>query len=526
MSRQFLRSTGFVGFLTLISRITGLAREMIFTRMFPTGTGLMDAFLLAYTIPNTLRRLFAEGAFSQAFVPVVSEYKVKKSHDEVRELVDSVAGTQATVLFAITVLGVVAAPAVIWILGPGFRNDQTQFGMAVDMLRWTFPYLLFISLTALGSGVLNSYGRFGIPAFTSVALNLTSITFAAWIAPNTAKPGVTLAIGVFVGGVIQLSMQLPSLLRLKLLRRPRWNWQHEGVQRVTKLMVPAIVGSSMGQISVLLSNAIATFLATGSIAWLYFADRLVEFPLGIFSVALATVILPGLSAQHAEKSPARFSATMDWALRVLFLIVIPASVALLVLAVPLTVTIFHGGEFTDRDAHMTSIAMMGYSAALIGWSLVKVLAPGFFARQDMKTPMRTAMGSLGITMALNVIFLGIGFWTDSLKTEGLHVVLALTNAVGALANSYFLYRGLRNDGVFTPTPGWAALIVRIMLASTAMAAALYFTSGTLAQWLDASVWTRIWRLTACVVGGASVYFATMWIAGARTDHFRFHAPEA
>jgi len=525
MSRKFLRNTGFVGILTLLSRVTGLLRDMVYARMFPTGTGLMDAFLVAYQIPNTLRRFFAEGAFSQAFVPVVSEYRAQKSHDDVRTLVDSAAGTLATVLFFVTTLGVVFAPLLIMVLAPGFERDGGRADMAVQMLRWTFPYLLFVSLTALAGGVLNSYGRFGIPAFTSVALNLTAIVFAAWIAPHTTNPGVTLAIGVFVAGVIQLAMQIPSMLKLGLLRRPRFNWRHEGVQRISKLMVPAIIGSSMGQISVLLSSSIATLLATGSVAWLYYADRLVEFPLGVFSIALATVILPSLSKSHADQSTERFGATMDWALRMLLLIVIPASVALFVLAGPLTVAIFHYGEFSDFDARMTAWALMAYAFALLGWSLVKVLAPGYFARQDTKTPMRTAIWSLAITMGLNLCFVVVAFTLGRLGDQGLHIVLALTNAVGALANSYLLYRGLRLRGIFQPSAGWGILLVRIAAANVAMGAGLYFWAGGIDLWLDSPTWTRVWRLAALVTGGAATYFAALWLIGARVEHFRLHAKD-
>jgi putative peptidoglycan lipid II flippase len=518
-----LRHTSWVGFLTLVSRVTGLLRDMVYARMFPTGTGLMDAFFVAYLIPNTLRRFFAEGAFSQAFVPVVSEYRSQKPHEQVRDLVDSAAGTLGTVLFGVSALGIVAAPLLIFILAPGFDGADGRDQLAADMLRWTFPYLVFVSLTALAGGVLNSYGRFGIPAFTSVALNLTAIVFAAWIAPHTAQPIVTLAIGVFAAGVIQLSMQIPPLLKLGLLRMPRFNWRHEGVQRIVKLMGPAIVGSSMGQISVLLSSSIATLLATGSVAWLYYADRLVEFPLGVFSIALATVILPSLSRHHAEQSPARFAATLDWALRLLMLIVIPASVALFVLAGPLTVAIFHYGEFSDGDAHMTRLALMAYSFALLGWSLVKVLAPGYFARQDTKTPMRAAMGSLGVTMALNVVLVATAYFMNALQTPGLHIALALTNAVGGLANAYLLYRGLRQQRIFAPSAGWLALWLRILLANAAMGGALYYFAGSTDLWLALHTWARIWRLAACVAGGAAVYFALLWLAGARPHHFRLHA---
>jgi len=526
MSRGILRSTGHVGLLTFISRITGLLRDMIYARMFPTGTGLMDAFFVAYQFPNTLRRFFAEGAFSQAFVPIVSEYRARKAHDEVRELIDSAAGTLAVVLFVVTALGVLLAPALILVLAPGFDQHGDQSQMAAHMLRWTFPYLFFVSLTALAGGALNSYGRYGIPAFTSTALNITAIVFAIWIAPRTRTPEVTLAIGVFVAGVIQLAMQFPSLLRLKLLRRPKFNWRHEGVQRIARLMGPAILGSSMGQISVWFSSSVATLLAKGSVSWLYYADRLVEFPLGVFSIALATVILPGLSKQHAEKSLTHFSATMDWALRLLIVIVVPASVALFVLAGPLTVAIFHYGKFTQDDVYMTRIALMAYAFALLGWSLVKVLAPGFFARQDTKTPMRTAMGSLAITVALNIVFVAVAYFLGALKNHGLHIVLALTNAVGALANAYWLYRGLRRQGVLNPSHGWLALGLRIIVANVAMGICLYALAGDTDFWIGLHAWARIWRLTLCVFGGAAVYFAVLWLAGARVNQFRLHAPEA
>lgn len=526
MNRKFLLNTGYVGILTFLSRITGLLRDAVYARVFPTGTGLMDAFLVANQIPNTLRRFFAEGAFSQAFVPVVSEYRSQRSHAEVRDLVDSAAGTLATVLIIVTALGVLLAPVLILVLAPGFADDGLQSASAAHMLRWTFPYLLFVSLTALAGGALNSYGRYAIPAFTSTALNVTAIVFAIWIAPQTRTPEITLAIGVFVAGVIQLAMQIPPMLKLGLIRRPRFNWRHEGVRRIAKLMGPAIIGSSMGQISVLMSSSIATLLIPGSVAWLYFADRLVEFPLGVFSIALATVILPSLSKQHAEKSLERFSATIDWALRLLVVIVIPASVALFVLAGPLTVVIFHSGKFGRHDVYMTQSALMAYTFALLGWSLVKVLAPCYYARQDTKAPMRTATWSLVITMSLNAIFVLVAYLNDMLKNEGLHIVLALTNAVGALINSYLLYRGLRKQSVFIPNAGWLVLLARIVIANLAMGAVLYFFAGDTDLWLDLRTWTRIWRLALCVLGGAAAYFAVLWLVGARIHHFRFHAPPA
>jgi putative peptidoglycan lipid II flippase len=518
MTRAIFRTTSVVGALTLLSRITGLLRDMVYARMLPTGTGVMDAFLVAYQIPNTLRRLFAEGAFSQAFVPVVAEYRSRRSQDDVRQLVDSTAGTLGLVVFVVSLLGVLAAPVLILFLGPGFKERGT-FDLAVEMLRWTFPYLFFVSLTALAGGVLNSYGKFAIPALTSVALNLTAIVFAAWIAPHTASPGVTLAIGVFVAGIIQLSIQVPPLLKLRLLRRPRWDPRHEGVRRIGKLMIPAIIGSSMGQISVLISSSIATLLATGSVAWLYYADRLVEFPLGVFSIALATVILPSLSAHHADAAPERFAATLDRALRLLLVIVVPAAVALAVLAGPLTVVIFHYGQFTENDVYMTEMALVAYSFALLGWSLVKVLAPGFFARQDTKTPMRSALQSLGVTIGLNLIFLTVAWKLDLLDRPGFHIVLAATNGVGAMVNAWTLYSGLRRQKVLVPSPGWPALLGRILVANGVMAAVLWWVAGDLRAWLDAGTLERIGRCASCVGAGMGAYFAMLWALGARPRDF-------
>ncbi len=404
MNRGFFRSTAVVGATTLLSRITGLAREMVFAAIIPAV--MLEVFVLANQIPNLLRRLFAEGAFSQAFVPVVAEYRAKRSTEEVRELVDSVAGTLGGVLAVVTVVGVIAAPVIVWICAPGFASKQAgQFDLAVEVLRWTFPYLLFVSLTALAGGVLNSYQKFALPAFTSVVLNVVMIVFAAWVSPYFEQPVLALAVGVFVGGVLQVVMQVPALLRLNLLRWPRWNLQHEAVRRIGRLMGPAIIGSSMGQLSVMLSTGIASLLADGSMTWLYFADRLVEFPLGVFSIALATVILPSLSAHHAQQTPEEFSATLAWAMRLVCLIVIPASVAMFVLAGPLTVVIYHRGQFTGFDVDMTQLALMAFSFALLGWSLIKVLATGLLRAPGHQGAGAVAMRALGVTMALNVLVL-------------------------------------------------------------------------------------------------------------------------
>ena len=522
MSRGFFRSTAIVGITTLLSRITGLARDMVYAIAVPTVA--MEVFVLANQIPNLLRRLFAEGAFSQAFVPVVAEYRAKRSTSEVRVLVDSVAGTLGGVLTIISLLGVIAAPVVVLICAPGFAGKEAgQFALAVEMLRWTFPYLLFVSLAALAGGVLNSYQKFALPAFTSVVLNIVMIIFAAWLSPHFERPIVALAVGVFVGGVLQVLIQVPSLMKLGVLRLPRWNLKHEAVQRIARLMGPAIVGSSMGQLSVMLSTGIASLLADGSMTWLYFADRLVEFPLGVFSIALATVILPSLSAHHAQETPAEFSATLGWAVRLVCLIVIPASVALFVLAGPLTVAIYHYGKFTAFDVDMTRYALMAFSFALLGWSLIKVLATGYYARQDTRGPVRVAMWSLGLTMALNVVVLAALAITGHLESPGTHALLALSNGIGALLNAALLYGGLKRKKILEAS-AVGALVVRILIASAAMAALLVWLGGDVATWLAAPTIKRVVWLGSLVAGGVAVYFGVLWLLGVRPREFRLQPP--
>lgn len=520
MSRRVFRSMSVFGIVTLLSRITGLWRDIVYASVLPTTTGAMDAWLAAYQIPNYLRRLFAEGAFSQAFVPVVSEYRARRSTEETRDLVGNVAGTLGGFLLVLSLLGSLASPLIITVLMPGFEVGGDRYAMSVELLRWTFPYLFFVSMTALAGGVLNSYERFAIPAFSSVLLNLIMIFAALVVAPHLEKPQLALAISVFIAGIAQVLIHLPTLLQLKLLGLPRWNFQAEGVRRIGRLMVPAIIGSSMGQISVLISSLIASLFAVGSISWLYLADRLVEFPLGIFSIALATVILPSLSTHHAAESPERFNATLDWALRLLCIVVIPASVALFMLAGPLTAVIFHYGEFRELDVQMTAWAVMAYALALFGWSLVKVLAPGYFARQDTKTPVRTAMQAFGLTMAINLAALGVLQWSGRIGVLGMHIILALSTAAGALLNSWLLYRGLRRQRVYRPTPGWRALLIRILLANLVMAVFLYLCSGGTAEWLAASTPKRVLWMTGLVSGGTASYFASLWLFGLRTVHLK------
>jgi putative peptidoglycan lipid II flippase len=525
MSRGFFRSTLVVGLTTLLSRITGLARDVVYASMVPAAA--LEVFVLANQIPNLLRRLFAEGAFSQAFVPVVAEYKATRTTEEVRGLVDSVAGTLGLLLLGISIVGVLASPVIVLMTAPGFATkDEGQFPLAVEMLRWTFPYVLFVSLTALAGGVLNSYKQFALPAFTSVALNLVMIVFAVWVSPYFEQPVVALAVGVFVGGIVQLAILIPPLLKLKVVRWPKWNLQHEAVRRIARLMGPAIVGSSMGQLSIIISTGIASLLNDGSMTWLYLADRLVEFPLGVFSIALATVILPSLSAQHAQQSADDFSATLSWAVRLVCLIVIPASVALFAIAGPLTVTMYHRNEFTDFDVEMTQVALMAFSFALLGWSLIKVLAPGYYARQDTKGPVKIAMRALGLTMVLNLIVVAVLAATGNLKSEGAHALLALTNGVGAIFNAGALYVGLRRKNILYRHPGGVALLIKIAVASVAMAAFLVWFAGDLDPWLQASTIERAAWLAVLVGGGGAIYFAVLLAFGVRPHQFKVRTARA
>ena len=516
MNRGFLRSTSVVGGLTLLSRISGLVRDMVYSHAFGAGT-LMDAFLVAFKIPNFLRRLTAEGAFSQAFVPVISEYRVRRTPEEVRQLVSSVSGTLGAALFVVTAIGVIAAPLLVLVFAPGFTQDAGRYALTVDMLRLTFPYIFFMSLVALASGVLNSYGRFAVPAFTPVLLNVVMIVFASVIAPGTARPGIALAAGVFVAGLVQLLLQLPALRAIAMLPLPRWGWSHGGVRRIGRLMLPGIFGSSVAQISLLLDTLIASFLATGSIAWMYYADRLVEFPLGVFSIALATVILPGLSSHHATDDRGQFASTLDWALRLTATIVVPAAVGLAVLAAPLTATIFGYGEFDARDVGMSAYALMAYSFGLLGFSLVKVLAPGYFARQDTRTPVKVGVIALVANQAFNVAVVVPAHLAGFAAP---HALLALSTGLSAALNALLLYRGLRRTGVYVPSARWRRLLPQVLGASVAMAAFLWWAAGEWSAWPGMVATERLLRLVACVAGGGAVYFVTLFVLGARPGDFR------
>ena len=506
-----LRSTAVVGGFTLFSRVLGFVRDVVIARLFGAGAGT-DAFFVAFKIPNFLRRLFAEGAFSQAFVPVLSEYKTLRTQAEVRLLISAVSGTLGMILLLVTLLAMVAAVPLVTVFAPGFTGDEEKFALTAEMLRLTFPYLLFISLTALCGGVFNSYGRFAVPAVTPVWLNLSLIGAALWLSPLFEPSVKGLAWGVFIAGVVQLLFQLPFMWRMGLLAPPRWAWRDEGVRRILKLMLPAIFGSSVAQINLLFDTIIASFLITGSVSWLYYSDRLVEFPLGVFGIALATVILPKLSQRHAEADPQAFSRTLDWALRWVLLLGLPAAIGLIVLSAPLLTTLFQYGEFTATDVQMASLSLMAYSVGLLGFILVKVLAPGFFARQDTRTPVRFGVYSMVLNMLLNLLFVVPMVW---LGVNGPHAGLALATALAAFSNALMLFLRLRRDGIYQASPGWSRFALQVGLANLLMLALLLWLTPPLAEWLSWSASQRASTLGGLLLAAIALYFTSLFALGIR-----------
>lgn len=473
-----LRSSVLVGSLTMTSRILGLVRDIVIA-FFVGATANADAFFVAFKIPNFLRRLFAEGAFSQAFIPVLADYKAGGSLEAVKGLVDRVAGVLAGSLMALTALAVLAAPLVTMLFAPGFVSQPEKFELTAGMIRITFPYLLLISMTGFCGAVLNSYGRFAVPAFTPVFLNLSLIFAALVAAPWFEQPVFALAWGVFLAGVIQLLFQWPSLYRLDLLPRPMWDTQHEGVRRILKLMVPALFGVSVAQINLLLDTVLASFLPTGSVSWLYYSDRLAELPLGVFGIAIATVILPTLSAQRVAAREEAFSATLDWALRCVLLIGVPAAVALLLLAQPILVTLFHYGQLNADDVRMASFSLGAYSVGVVAFMLVKVLAPGFYARKDTATPVKIGVTAMAANMVLNLLLVLplMYFWNIG------HVGLALATSLGAYLNAGLLLRALVGAGYYEYQPHWRPFLARLAGATVAMAVVIFLLCPSVDSWL-------------------------------------------
>lgn len=505
------RSTAVVSSMTMVSRVFGLARDMVFTRYFGADAGT-DAFLVAFKIPNFLRRLFAEGAFSQAFVPVLTEVKTEQGDEAVSELVRNTLGTLAGVLFILSVIGATVTPILVMVFAPGFIEQPEKFALTTDMLRITFPYILFMSLTALSAGILNTYGRFAVPAFTPVLLNVSLICAAIWLAPQMDVPIMALAWGVFIAGTAQLAFQIPFILKLGLLRWPRWGWKNSGVRKILKLMIPGILGSSVMQINLLLDTVIASFLVSGSVTWLYLSDRMVELPLGIFGIALATVILPNLSQKHASGDPKAFSHMLDWALRLVLVIALPAAVALAVLAGPILSTLFLYGDFKPLDVEMASISLVVYSGGLMGFILVKVLAPGYFSRQDTKTPVKVGLIAMFANMVMNVAFVVPMLQLD---WPAPHAGLALATTLSAFLNAGLLYFGLKKSGVYLPEKGWLKLVAQTVFAAAVMGWIIFTVSGELSFWINATAVERIMQLSWVIPVGVVSYFAVLWVIGVR-----------
>nr|WP_281368304.1 murein biosynthesis integral membrane protein MurJ [Simiduia aestuariiviva] len=510
-----MRSSGIVSVMTFLSRILGLARDMVFARFIGAEAGA-DAFFVAFKIPNFLRRLFAEGAFAQAFVPVLSEYRTQGNHAAVQALVNAVAGCLGSALFVITLLACLGAPWVAWLFAPGFAADPVKFALVSDMIRITFPYLLLISLTGLAGAILNSYDRFAIPAVTPVFLNI-SLIFAAVVASEWFEvPVLALAWGVFAAGCIQLLFQLPFLARIHLLPVPQADFAHPGVKRVMTLMVPALFGVSVSQINLLLDTVLASFLPTGSVSWLYYSDRLAELPLGVFGVAIATVILPSLSRQHAGADAQTFNRTLNWSLRMILLIALPATLALLILAKPILSTLFLYGKTTATDIAMSTYSLQAYALGLTAFMLIKVLAPGFYARQDMKTPVRIGVVAMVANMVLNLAFvLPLHFYWQL----G-HVGLALATAASALLNAGLLYAGLRQRQVLLPDGQWRTFAGRLLVGNGALLVWLLAIMQWAPAWSVVPWWLRtVWLAAICGVG-LLVYVLCLLAAGVRLRHLR------
>jgi len=512
---KLLKSTATVGSATITSRILGFVRDIVFARYFG-ASGETDAFFLAFKIPNFMRRLFAEGSFSLAFVPVLSEVRASGDRRALKDLIDHVSGTLAGILLVITAIGVLAAPAVLAIFAPGWLiEDRPEFWLSAGMLRITFPYILLISLTALAGGILNTFERFMVPALTPALLNISLIAAALLLSPRMDVPVKALAWGVLVAGIAQLLIQVPALMRLGVLPRPRWGWRHSGVRKILRLMIPTLIGSSVAQVNLLLDIVIATFLVSGSVTWLYYSDRLLEFPLGVFGVALSTVILPNLSRKFAAQNPQAFSATLDWALRLALIITLPATLGLVLLATPILITLFQYQAFLLSDVEMSALSLSAYAAGLPAFIAVKVLAPGYYARQNTKTPVKIAIIAMVSNMLLNFLFVGT---LVAMQFKGPHTGLALASSVAAYINAGLLYRGLRREGTYHPEPGWGRVSLAVILGCIAMVAALLWQYGEVQQWADAAAVARAGRLASLILLGTLAYGLVLIGGGLRMHH--------
>ncbi len=511
---NLLRTVFTVSGMTLISRVLGLVRDMLIARYFGVSYAT-DAFWTAFKIPNLLRRTFAEGAFSQAFVPILAEYRKTRSDEETQSLLDHVTGVLGVALFLITVLGILAAPWVVWATATGFANTPQRFELTATLLRWVFPYILFISLASLAGSILNAYNRFSVPAFTPTLLNVAMIVATVFVAPYVNPPVLALALGVLVGGILQLGFQVPYLMQIGKLPKLKPSFRDPAVRRILIKMGPAIFGVSISQISLLINTWFASYLPSGSVTWLYNADRLMELPTGLLGVALGTVLLPSLSRAAAGKEQEEYDALMDWGLKLTLLLAVPAAIGLGLLAAPLLSTLFLRGKYTAHDVLMTEQALIAYGAGLLGLILVKVLAPGFYARQNIKTPVRIGIVTLAATQLMNYVLV----WKVHLN----HAGLALAISLGACLNAGLLFAGLIRRGYYQPHAGWAQFFVKLVVANLAMAAVLWLVRGHTDVWLYGSTLMRVVRLAVVIGIGVVAYFGTLFALGFRIKDFRRHA---
>ncbi|PHI30863.1 murein biosynthesis integral membrane protein MurJ [Budvicia aquatica] len=505
---NLLRSLAAVSSMTMVSRILGFARDAIVARAFGAGMAT-DAFFVAFKLPNLLRRIFAEGAFSQAFVPILAEYKTKQGEEATKIFISYVSGLLTLVLAVVTLIGIIASPWIIWITAPGFTNNPDKFELTSQLLRITFPYILLISLASLSGAILNTWNRFSVPAFAPTLLNISMIGFALFAAPYFNPPIIAMAWAVVVGGILQLLYQLPHLKKIGMLVLPRVNVRDSGVWRVLRQMGPAILGVSVSQISLIINTIFASFLQSGSVSWMYYADRLMELPSGVLGVALGTILLPSLAKSFSSGNAQEYSNLMDWGLRLCFLLALPCSVALGVLSEPLIKSLFQYGEFTAHDSLMTQRALIAYSVGLMGLILVKVLAPGFYSRQDIKTPVRIAIFTLFATQMMNLAFIG----------PFKHAGLALSIGIAACLNAGLLYWQLHKRKYFQPKAGWAVFMFKLVVALLVMTAALIGMMWVMPDWDSGSMLFRIMRLLAVVVVGVVAYFGTLGVLGFRPRDF-------
>ncbi|WP_273803417.1 murein biosynthesis integral membrane protein MurJ [Providencia rettgeri] len=505
---NLLKSLAAVSSMTMMSRVLGFIRDAIIARVFGAGAAA-DAFFVAFKLPNLLRRIFAEGAFSQAFVPILAEYKNQQGEEATRTFVAYIAGMLTLALAIVTVLGMIAAPWIIYVTAPGFTDDADKFVLTTDLLRVTFPYIFLISLASLAGAILNTWNRFSVPAFAPTLLNVSMIIFAAFAAPYFDPPIMSLAWAVLVGGVLQLVYQLPHLKKIGMLVLPRLSFRDSGVWRVMKMMGPAIIGVSVAQISLIINTIFASFLQSGSVSWMYYADRLMELPSGVLGVALGTILLPSLAKSFTSGNQNEYRQLMDWGLRLCLLLALPCALGLAILSEALTVSLFQYGNFTAHDSLMTQYALIAYCVGLTGMILVKILAPGFYSRQDIRTPVKIAIVTLILTQIMNLVFIG------PLQ----HAGLALSIGLAACFNAGVLYWQLRKQDIFQPLAGWKGFLFKLLIALVVMGTVLFGVLHFMPSWQEGNMLMRMLRLIGVVVVGAGSYFVALYVLGFRPRDF-------